>query len=178
MIHFKEVTQENFEAVINLKMKDSQIDFLESNLYSLAEAKVFDYLEPRAIYHNEDLIGFMLYYFQPHDVSREMGPGEGKHEVHSDGMDYVYFKRLMLDEKWQGRGLGRAAMEAAFKFFVEEYPSIGFVELMHYKDNEGGATLYESAGYALTGETRKTLRPGTTDQYDEEVVRRRGKGSI
>lgn len=46
MINFKPVTPDNFEAVINLKLHESQVGFLENNLYSLAESKVFDYLEP------------------------------------------------------------------------------------------------------------------------------------
>ena len=74
MIHFEKVTPDNFEAVINLRLRDDQIGFLENNLYSLAEAKVFDYLEPRAVYDDNRLIGFMLYYFQPYGVERQMGP--------------------------------------------------------------------------------------------------------
>lgn len=171
MIRFEHVTPQNFEAVINLKLKEEQVGFLENNLYSLAESKVFDYLEPRAIYNDDELVGFMLYYFQPQGVVREMGPGEGQHEIHADG-DYVYYKRLMLDESQQGKGLGRAAMKAAAEYFKQEYPSIVFVELMHYLDNETGASLYESLGYQSTGEIRKTLRPGTEDEYDEELVRR------
>lgn len=171
-INFRKVTPENFEGVINLELRDDQVGFLENNLYSLAESKVFDYLEPRAIYDGDELIGFMLYYLQPYGVVREMGPGEGKHEVHSDGKDYVYFKRLMLDKSVQGRGLGRASMEEAIRFFKEEYPSIAFVELMHYLDNDTGASLYESLGFKSTGEVRRTLRPGTEDEYDEELVRR------
>ncbi len=172
MIRFEEITPGNFEAVINLRMKDFQVGFMENNLYSLAESKVFDYLEPRAIYDGETLIGFMIYYFQPKDVVREMGPGEGNHEIHSNGMDYVYFKRLMLDGAFQGKGLGRASLLAAVEYFKENYPTIGFVELMHYLDNDTGASLYESAGFLSTGEIRKTLRPGTDDEYDEEMVRR------
>lgn len=68
MIRFEKVTPDNFEEVVNLKLRDDQIGFLENNLYSLAEAKVFDYLEPRAIYDDDRLIGFMLYYFQPDGV--------------------------------------------------------------------------------------------------------------
>ncbi len=173
MIRFERVTPENFQDVIDLKMKDEQVGFMENNLYSLAEAKVFDYLEPRAIYNEDQLIGFMLYYFQPDGVVRQMGPGEGVHEIEADGMDYIYLKRLMLDEKWQGRGLGRAAMEKSLDFFKQEYPSIGFVELMHYLDNDTGASLYESTGFLSTGEIRKTLRPGTEDEYEEELVRRK-----
>lgn len=172
MIRFEKVTPKNFEDVIHLKMKDFQVGFMENNLYSLAESKVFDYLEPRAIYDDETLIGFMLYYYQPDGIAREMGPGEGVHEIHADGMDYVYFKRLMLDGSFQGKGLGRAALTAAVEYFKQEYPSIGFVELMHYLDNDTGANLYESVGFVSTGEVRKTLRPGTEDGYDEELVRR------
>lgn len=172
MIRFEKVTARNFEDVINLKMKDFQIGFMENNLYSLAESKVFDYLEPRAIYEDDTLIGFMLYYLQPNGVVREMGPGEGVHEIHADGMDYVYFKRLMLDGAFQGKGLGRASLVAAIDYFKKEYPTIGFVELMHYLDNDTGASLYESVGFASTGEVRRTLRPGTEDEYDEELVRR------
>ena len=172
MIRFEYVTPDNFEEVISLKLRDDQIGFLENNLYSLAESKVFDYLEPRAIYDDDTVIGFMLYYFQPDGVIRQMGPGEGSHEIHSDGQDYVYFKRLMLDEKYQGQGLGRKAMEAAADYFKEQYPSISFVELMHYLDNDTGAKLYVSLGYESTGEVRRTLRPGTEDEYDEELVRR------
>ena len=90
-----------------------------------------------------------------------------------DGMDYIYFKRLMLDEKYQGMGLGRASMVAALDYFREEYPTAGFVELMHYMDNDTGASLYESVGFESTGEVRRTLRPGSEDEYDEEIVRRK-----
>jgi len=153
MIRFEKVTMENFEDVINLKLRDDQMGFLESNLYSLAEAKVNEALEPRAIYDDNQLIGFMLYYF------------------HEGDPDYVYYKRLMLDKDCQGKGLGRAAMEAAVKMFKEEYPTIGCVELMHYLDNFTGAALYESLGFELTGEIRVTIRPGT-DLVDKECVRR------
>lgn len=95
------------------------------------------------------------------------------HEIHADGRDYIYFKRLMLDESEQGKGLGRASMVAALEYFRKEYPTAAFVELMHYLDNDTGASLYESVGFESTGEVGRTLRPGTDDEYDEELVRRR-----
>lgn len=153
MIIFKEVTMENFEAVINLKLKDEQVGFLENNLYSLAESKVNKSLIPRGVYHDEELVGFILYYF------------------HEGEPDYVYLKRLMIDAKMQGKGLGRETMMAAIDIFKEEFPSIGCVELMHYLDNETGESLYESLGFKSTGEIRETIRPGT-DYIDKELVRR------
>ena len=79
----------------------------------------------------------------------------------------------MLDKSWQGKGLGRQALDAAIQYYKEEYPEAGFVELMHYMDNDAGAGLYESLGFKETGERRKTPRPGCEDEYDEEIVRRR-----
>ena len=171
MIKFRNVDAGNFEDVIRLELKDNQKEFLESNLYSIAEARIFDYLEPKAIYEDDTLVGFMLYYFQPFGVVREMGSGEGVHEIRSDGKDYIYLKRIMIDKALQGKGLGRKARKESLDFFRKEYPSAAFVELMHYLDNDTGASLYESLGFQSTGETRRTLRPGT-EIVDEELVRR------
>ena len=71
MIHFEKVTPNNFEAVINLRLREDQIGFLENNLYSLAEATVFDYLEPRAVYDDDKLIGFE----STGEVRRTIRPG-------------------------------------------------------------------------------------------------------
>lgn len=81
MIEFRDVTMENFEEVINLKLKDDQVGFLENNLYSLAEAKANSDLIPKGVYEDDKLVGFILYYF------------------HEGEPDYVYIKRLMIDEK-------------------------------------------------------------------------------
>ena len=172
MIEFRDVDSKNFEEVIRLKVKKEQEGLLESNLYSIAESKIFDYLESKAIYNDGTLVGFMLYYFQPAGLEREMGAGEGEHIIDSGGKDYIYFKRLMIDEKWQGKGFGKATLETSGQYFKKKYPTISFIELMHYADNTSGAKLYEEAGYKETGELRKTLRPNTEDEYDEERVRR------
>ena len=153
MIEFRDVTMENFEEVINLKLKDDQEGFLENNLYSLAEAKVNSDLIPKGVYEDDKLVGFILYYF------------------HEGEPDYVYLKRLMIDEKLQGKGIGRKTMKAAIDLFKKDFPSIGCVELMHYLDNETGESLYESLGFKSTGEIRETIRPGT-DYIDKELVRR------
>jgi len=86
MIEFRDVTMENFEEVINLKLKDDQVGFLENNLYSLAKAKVNSDLIPKGVYEDYKLVGFILYYF------------------HEGEPDYVYLKRLMIDEKYESLG--------------------------------------------------------------------------
>ena len=84
----------------------------------------------------------------------------------------------MIDKDQQGKGLGRAALEASMDLFKEEYPSIGCVELMHYPDNKIGAAMYESLGFVPTGENRESepcrceLGTKNPDRY-VEIVRRR-----
>ena len=75
MIHFEMVTPDNLNEVINLRLKEEQVGFLENNLYSLAESKVFDYLEARAIYNGATLIGFMLYHRTAKKTPASSGSG-------------------------------------------------------------------------------------------------------
>ena len=40
MIEFRDVTMENFEEVINLKLKDDQVGFLENNLIFMKGSRI------------------------------------------------------------------------------------------------------------------------------------------
>ena len=160
MIEFKSIGQDNFQAVINMEVDEAQRGFMEDNLYSLAECAFEKSFVGKAIYKDDMPIGFMLYYFVQEDP------------------DYVFLHRLMIDKHQQGKGLGRAALEAAVKLFKEEFPSIACVELMHYPDNKIGAALYDKLDFKPTGEYRKSepcrCEKDTKDQNRYiEVVRRK-----
>lgn len=160
MIMFKSINRENFEAVINMEVNDTQSGFMENNLYSLAECAFEKYFIAKAIYNDKTPIGFMLYYLV------------------KDDPDYVFLHRLMIDKSQQGKGLGRAALEAAMDLFKEEFPSISCVELMHYPDNKIGAALYNNLGFEPTGEYRESepcrCEKDTRDENRYmEIVRRK-----
>ncbi len=76
-----------------LSVGDSQKRFLPSNVYSIAEAQFYDEARARTVYADGWMVGFILY-------GRDIESGAWK----------VY--RLMVDRARQGRGYGRAAMEA------------------------------------------------------------------
>ncbi|QIB68780.1 GNAT family N-acetyltransferase [Aminipila butyrica] len=160
MIQFKSISQENFQAVINMEVNDNQKGFMEDNLYSLAECVVEKSFITKAINKDNVPIGFLLYYFV------------------KDNPDYVFLHRLMIDKSEQGKGLGRAALEEAINLFKNEFPSIACVELMHYPDNKAGEALYDALGFDPTGEHRKSEpcrceKDTKDDNRYIEIVRRK-----
>ncbi len=159
MISFRNISRDNFQAVIAMDVNDFQKGFMEGNLYSLAECSFEEDFVPKAIYDDETPVGFMLYYFVPGDP------------------DYVFLHRFMIDRRWQGKRLGNEALRASVGYFRQEYPSIGCIELMHYPDNIIGATLYKKLGFEMTGEIRESepclCDQGTSDENRfREIVRR------
>ncbi|MDO5038056.1 MAG: GNAT family N-acetyltransferase [Tissierellia bacterium] len=159
MIHFQPVSQDNFDALIDLSVHEDQRGFMENNLYSIAQASVKKNFNCRGIFKEDQAIGFMVYYFVEGDP------------------DYVYLHRFMIDKNYQGQGLGRQALEKALAYFKQVFPSIACVELMYYPDNTAGAALYKTLGFEPTGELRESSpcrhEKGTQDpnRYVEKVQR-------
>lgn len=160
MITFRNVDKDNFQAAISLEVHVNQKCFMEDNLFSIAECAFEKDFRTKVVYSDGEPIGFLLYYFV------------------KDDPDYVFLHRYMIDKDQQGKGLGRAALEASMDLFKKEFPSIGCVELMHYPDNKIGAAMYESLGFVPTGENRESepcrceLGTKNPDRY-VEIVRRR-----
>lgn len=160
MIIFRNVDKNNFQAAISLEVHENQKCFMEDNLFSIAECVVEKDFVTKVVYNDDEPIGFLLYYFV------------------KDEPDYVFLHRYMIDKNHQGKGFGRATLEAAMDLFKTEFPSIGCVELMHYPDNKIGAAMYEAFGFVPTGERRESepcrceIGTENPDRY-VEIVRRR-----
>ena len=98
------VTAENWEALIKLKVREDQNGFVASNLYSIAEAQFgfedeghWDF-HPFGAYVGDEPVGFVMYCLNP-DHSRFQ----------------AFMMRLMVDEKFQGKGYGREIMRTSFE---------------------------------------------------------------
>lgn len=135
MIQLREITKENFKAVIDLKIKDTQEGMLSSNLFSLAQSKVDDRLVPLGIYYNDDLLGFVLLEYFDERVP-----------------NYVFIKRYMIGAEYQGKGYGKKALRVLIDHLQDQ--GFQFAELMHYPENELAEKLYSSMGFESTGFTR------------------------
>nr|WP_315362380.1 GNAT family N-acetyltransferase [Cytobacillus firmus] len=92
MIDFREIDRHNFFDVIDLRVAEEQKAFVAPNVFSLAQAKAFPECECLAIYHDEVLAGFTMFCMD------------------DDDKEYWIY-RLMVDEKHQSKGYGKAAME-------------------------------------------------------------------
>ena len=86
MIILKEITKDNIDDVIALKVREDQNRFVISNAESLAKAYVYSKTAyPFAVYDDETLVGFIM-----------MGYYELK--------DYYTLWEFMIDYRFQNKG--------------------------------------------------------------------------
>jgi diamine N-acetyltransferase len=139
-IELRPVTQENWQSLIKLKVRDGQKDFVASNLYSIAESHFgFDEeghweLSPYGLFLNGEPVGFAMM-------------GLNVHHSRFQGL----ILRLMVDEKHQGRGHGRRAMKAITEMFRAN-KKVRTVCISYAPENEVARKLYASFGFVETGE--------------------------
>ncbi len=96
-VSLREITAETVRAVVKLSVAEGQKGFVASNAVSLAQALFAPEAWYRAIYCEEELVGFVML----EDESL------GKHPPERPG---VGVWRFMIDAKFQGQGIGRAAL--------------------------------------------------------------------
>ena len=131
-VTLRKVTNDTFRECIGLKVAESQKNYVAPNVYSLAEAQADGVSNPRAIYADERMVGFIMYDFEPKERRG-------------------YITRLMVDEKHQGHGYGRAAMQQVIDLFKGN-PDCREIYTSIHPENKRAEGLYVSLGFALTGE--------------------------
>src|SRR5262245_52580612 len=104
-VELREITQDSLRAVLDLAVEPEQAAYVAPNARSIAEA----YFEPRAwfraVYADDDPVGFVMLFRDP-----AMG---------------FWVWRFMIDARYQGKGYGRRALE----LFVEEAGNVGASEI-------------------------------------------------
>jgi len=131
-ITLRKPDNDTFHECIKLKVGDDQQGFVASNMFSLAEAYADGVSNARAIYADEQIVGFIMYDFAPKE---------------SRG----YITRLMVDAAHQGNGHGRAAMQQVIDLFKGN-PDCREIYTSVVPKNERAKKLYISLGFKLTGE--------------------------
>lgn len=96
-VTLREITAETVLPVIKLSVAESQQGFVAPNAVSLAQALFAPEAWYRAIYCGEELAGFVML---EDESLRSPPPAQPK----------VGVWRFMIDAKFQGRGIGRAAI--------------------------------------------------------------------
>lgn len=140
MPEIRPVTIENWQSLIKLKVREDQTGFVASNLYSIAQAQFGDEyqghwdLYPFGIYDSDVPVGFLMYGFNFEHPTQQ-----------------AFIQRLMVDEKFQGKGYGRFAMEKLIEIFRTD-ERIKEVGISYAPENNTARKLYASIGFVETGE--------------------------
>ena len=139
-VRLQPVIAENWRELIKLKVRDDQSHFVASNLLSIAESQ-FGFDDeghwnrfPFGIYAGEVPVGFLMYASNP---------------AHSKIQ--IFIMRLMVDEKHQGKGYGREAMQLILDDFRKN-EKVRSVAISYSPENVGAKILYAALGFIETGE--------------------------
>ena len=114
-ITLRPIDDSNREAVLALTVREDQ-PFVAPNDVSLrqaaeTEAEAPGVARPFAIYADEELVGFCMFAFNPEDEDEE---------------DRYYLWRFMIDQRFQGKGYGQAALDAIIRYFKDNGADLVF----------------------------------------------------
>lgn len=135
-IRFKQITEENFDAVVNMKVSPSQERFVASNCRSLAQAWLYyenHDVFPFAVYHDETPVGFILLDEDAEERS-------------------INIWRIMIDLPHQGKGYATNALRLLVRL-CRESGKYDRITIDYVKTNDAARHVYEKVGFIDTGET-------------------------
>ena len=136
-VTLREITSETVRAVTKLSVAESQLGFVASNAVSLAQALFAPEAWYRAIYLGDEPVGFVMLEDDSLRSPRPENPEVG-----------VW--RFMVDARFQGRGIGRAALLQV----IEHVRSKGLFETLQLSYVPGPGCpepFYLGLGFRHTG---------------------------
>jgi len=135
-VSLREIDKNNFRECVNLKVAGNQEKFVAPNVMSIAQLKIYPLANAFAVYAGDEMVGFVMY---------------GRDE--DDG--HFYLGRLMIDEKYQGKGFGRAATLEVIER-MKQTENCQELFLSFVPENTGAEKLYTSVGFERTGKTSES----------------------
>lgn len=114
----------------DLEVSEAQQDFVAGNTWSLVQAAFHPGYQTRAIRADGELVGFFMWV--PETPQR------------------ISIWRFMVDQRWQGRGIGRRALELALAQ-IQATPGLTAIEICYDPRNPVAGGFYGSSGFVETG---------------------------
>lgn len=131
----REITKSNWLTAARLKLTEEQKKFIAPNWYSMLQALHSDgALYDRGIYLGDEMIGYAL-------MGQDL----------DDKQHYI--DRFMIALDYQGKGYGRAALQLVIDEMKARYNNPDAIFITFEPDNTIARSLYESMGFADTGQT-------------------------
>ncbi|MHA1239369.1 MAG: GNAT family N-acetyltransferase [Promethearchaeota archaeon] len=138
-VTLKRITRRNLNAVLKLKVKPKQESLVATNARSIAQAYFYREAWFRAIYLGDAPIGFVL-----------LVDSTVKYKRIKQKNPSLYLWRLMIDEKYQGKGYGQKAVELVINH-LKIRPNAKEITLHHEQTDGNAGEFYEKLGFKLTG---------------------------
>lgn len=133
MILFKEINEDNFSAIVQMK-RPSDEGFVASNVYSLAQAWLYrnnNDVYPFAIYNDEIPVGFMLL---DEDLEER----------------YLVIWRIMFPIEYQNKGYGTQAIKKIIQM-ARDSNKYDYILIDCVPENIIAKHVYEKLGFKPTG---------------------------
>ncbi|MDI2589153.1 GNAT family N-acetyltransferase [Psychrobacillus sp. NEAU-3TGS] len=132
-VKIAELNAENWYDCCELEVSPEQKEYMEPNAISIAQSKFETTLKPYAIYAEEKIVGFLMY----NSVQEEL--------------DGYWIYRIMVDKKFQGKGIGKAATELMI-LEMAKLPDAKKIIVGYHLENLGAHNLYSSLGFIDHGD--------------------------
>lgn len=136
-VSLREIDEDTVLAVIRLSVAEAQRGFVAPNAVSLAQALFSDCAWYRAVYLDDEPVGFVMLCDETLHASPPPAPD-------------VDVWRFMIDERFQGRGVGRAAMGLVIDH-VRAKGAFGTLELSYVPGEGCPEAFYLALGFRHTG---------------------------
>ena len=136
VVTLRDVTPDNLEAVLALRVADSQKHLVASNERSIAQAHFEEAAWFRAIYADGEPVGFVML----HDEALRAEPREA---------GYLVVWRMMIDERFQGMGFGWKAMHLVIAH-ARTRPGVDRLQTSWAQEEGNAGDFYRKLGFTPT----------------------------
>lgn len=137
-VTLREITSETVRAVTKLSVAESQQGFVAPNAVSLAQALFSDDAWYRAIYADDELVGFVML---SDETLKKQPPAQPN----------IGLWRLMIDQRHQRRGIGREVIRLVLAY-VRSRPGIHSFYTSYVAEPGGPGPFYLGLGFEPNGE--------------------------
>lgn len=133
-VTLRKIDESNFLDAFHLALAPGQEQFVSHPIRSLAQAYVYyRQCTPFGIYHGDTMVGYVMV-------------------IYDYDLEEYDIWHMMIDETQQGRGYGKAAMEACLSYITgKPFGTSDRVVLTCNRENPKAIGLYNSLGFRETG---------------------------
>ena len=134
---FRKIDKSNYWDCMALTIDDSQEGFVADNKQSLVEAAYEDELYTLGVYHEETMVGFVLYDYD-------------------DSFPGWSMSRFMIGKQFQGKGYGKQAAIAFLEYFKSKH-NADKLYISVSLENVVARKMYASIGFEEIKEVEYTF---------------------